>query len=317
MPQPDNSDRERSSQQRTGTFTVTAKNDQQLTLMVVHAHPDDEASQTGGILARYSQEGVRTVLVTCTDGGQGDGPSGSKPGQSGHDPGQVAAMRSAELKASAHALGISELIELGYPDSGMPESPDDVAPEAFARIDGEPVVKQLEGLLQRYRPDVLVTYPPNGLYSHPDHLRTHELTMEAFERVKRAGGFYDQPDDSAVAVRVQPTPRLYYIALSISRLKSVRDYAVAAFGPEAFTPPLDLGVDDAEITTEIDIADVWTQKRKALKAHASQADAAAILRAFDTPVARVEEYIRAYPQRVGGERDDDFFADLRADSTAG
>src|SRR5258708_5204717 len=159
---------------------MTAEENQQLTLMVVHAHPDDEASQTGGILARYAQQDIRTVLVTCTDGGQGDGPGGSKPGHNSHHPNQVAAQRSEELKASARALAISELIELGYRDSGMPESPDDIAPHAFSRIDGEPVVKQLEELLQRYRPDVLVTYPPNGLYSHRDHIRTHELTMEAF-----------------------------------------------------------------------------------------------------------------------------------------
>lgn len=93
------------------------------TLMVVHAHPDDEASQTGGTLARYAAEGFRTVLVTCTDGGQGDGVGGEKPGHPGHRPEEVAARRSDELARSAAALGVSRLIRLGHPDSGLPGSP--------------------------------------------------------------------------------------------------------------------------------------------------------------------------------------------------
>ena len=70
--------------------------DRTLTLMAVHAHPDDEATSTGGVLAKYAAEGVQTVLVTCTDGRCGDGPGGVKPGEPGHDPAQVVAMRQAD-----------------------------------------------------------------------------------------------------------------------------------------------------------------------------------------------------------------------------
>src|ERR1700704_5648288 len=77
-------------------------------LMVVHAHPDDESSQTGGTLAAYSAAGWRTILITCTDGAQGDGIAGSKPGQDEHDPKQVAQRRSLELDMAAAALGIHE-----------------------------------------------------------------------------------------------------------------------------------------------------------------------------------------------------------------
>src|ERR1044071_1700877 len=90
-----------------------------LTVMAVHAHPDDEVIGTGGMLARYSDEGIRTVLVTCTNGEQGDGPDGVKPGEPGHDEAAVSQVRLAELRESAGHLGISDVELLGYRDSGM------------------------------------------------------------------------------------------------------------------------------------------------------------------------------------------------------
>jgi LmbE family N-acetylglucosaminyl deacetylase len=90
-----------------------------LTLMAVHAHPDDESTATGGILALYSSRGVRTVVVTCTDGALGDGPGGVKPGKDGHDPREVAAIRAGELHRACAHLGVSRLHLLGYHDSGM------------------------------------------------------------------------------------------------------------------------------------------------------------------------------------------------------
>src|SRR4051812_477184 len=93
--------------------------DRPLTLMAVHAHPDDEATGTGGILARYAAEGIETVLVVCTDGAAGDGPGGVKPGEPGHDRDAVVAMRRSELEASCAALKVGDLEMLGYADSGM------------------------------------------------------------------------------------------------------------------------------------------------------------------------------------------------------
>src|ERR1041384_4123627 len=93
--------------------------DRPLTLMAVHAHPDDEATGTGGVLAKAAAEGITTVLVTCTDGGCGDGPGGIKPGDEGHDPAAVAVLRREELDVSCATLKISHLETLGYADSGM------------------------------------------------------------------------------------------------------------------------------------------------------------------------------------------------------
>src|SRR5258707_14528515 len=96
---------------------------QSLTLMAVHAHPDDESSSTGGTLARYASEGIRTVVVTCTNGELGDAPGGIKPGDDGHDETTVARIRLGELDAACVALGVSHLETLGYRDSRMPGWP--------------------------------------------------------------------------------------------------------------------------------------------------------------------------------------------------
>src|SRR6201992_2047084 len=92
-----------------------------LTLMAVHAHPDDESSSTGGVLATYSAEGIRTVCATCTTDEFVDAPGGIKPGQDGHDEATVAQIRLAELRQATKLLGVTDLELLGYHDSGMVE----------------------------------------------------------------------------------------------------------------------------------------------------------------------------------------------------
>src|ERR1700759_1636745 len=102
-----------------------------LTLMAVHAHPDDEATMTGGVLAQAGARGIRTVRVTGTGGRCGDGPGGVKPGQPGHDPDAVVALRRTELETSCRVLGIGHLELLGYRDSGMLGWAGNTAPGAF------------------------------------------------------------------------------------------------------------------------------------------------------------------------------------------
>ncbi|MFG2479870.1 hypothetical protein [Streptomyces fagopyri] len=104
-------------------------------------------------------------------------------------------------------------------------------------------------------------------------------------------------------------PKLYYIALSVSRLTAVRTRAEASLGPGVWTPPLEMGIGDDDITTVVDISGFWDDKLRALAAHASQSDAQALLRVLsltgqDNPV---EEYVRADPPWTGGERESDLF----------
>src|SRR3954451_22763589 len=121
-----------------------------LTLMVVHAHPDDEAISTGGVLAKAAADGARTILVVCTDGRCGDGPDGVKPGDPGHDPDAVVAMRRTELDKSCAVLQISDLEMLGYADSGMMGWSTNDAPGAFWTTPVEAAAKRLADLIRQY-----------------------------------------------------------------------------------------------------------------------------------------------------------------------
>jgi LmbE family N-acetylglucosaminyl deacetylase len=271
-------------------------------LMMVHAHPDDESSLTGGTLARYSADGWRTVLVTCTDGGQGDTAEGLKPGEPGHDPRLVAAARSKELDLATAALGLHDVVKLGYPDSGVLG---DSVPAgdnlAFSRRTLRPMVTRLVRVMRMCQPDVVVTYPPNGLSGHPDHIRTHELVVAAHRNV--IANAEPEPATIRAATAFPWGPQLHYIALSRSRLHGVQQRARAALGRDTWVPPEAMAIEDADITTAIDVAAFWPTKLRALAAHASQPDAAALLRIFGTPMESAElfeEYVRAYPQNPSG-----------------
>jgi LmbE family N-acetylglucosaminyl deacetylase len=250
-------------------------------LMMIHAHPDDESSQTGGTLARYAAAGCRTVLITCTDGGRGDAD--------GADQALLPARRAHELDLAAAALGVTDVVKLGYPDSGMTDGADVGATDSFSKRPLMPMVTRLVRLMRLYRPDVIVTYPPNGLSGHPDHIRTHELVVAAHRNIV------------ANAEPGPVRPRLYYIAMSRTTLGEFQAGARAVFGDDAWVPPEDMAVDDTAITTAIDIAPFVAAKLRALTAHASQPDARALAQMFGAAndsnggAGRVEEYVRAYP----------------------
>src|SRR5207302_6816862 len=111
------------------------------TLLAVHAHPDDECISTGGILARYAAEGVRTVLVTCTDGAVGEI---SDPGLA--TPENLVEVRSRELDESVRILDVSRLVKLGYRDSGMAGTDDNNNPAAFQQADLDEAIRRVVGV---------------------------------------------------------------------------------------------------------------------------------------------------------------------------
>ncbi len=158
-----------------------------LTLMAVHAHPDDEASSTGGMLAQYSAQGIRTIVVTCTNGEFGDAPGQVKPGQDGHDEEAVAQLRLSELRESCKILGVTHLELLGYHDSGMPEWDYRNRPDAFCNVPLEVISARIVELIERYRPQVVVSYDPDGAYQHPDHIQAARAAARRGRRLGHPG----------------------------------------------------------------------------------------------------------------------------------
>jgi LmbE family N-acetylglucosaminyl deacetylase len=240
------------------------RSNSELTLMAVHAHPDDEASSTGGVLARYSRDGVNTIVVTCTNGALGDAPGGIKPDDPSFDEELVIATRRRELDASCAILGVRHLERLDYQDSGMMGWPSNSAPGAFWQMSIEEAAKPLVELMEQYRPQVVITYDANGSYGHPDHIQAHRITLHATE----VTGIPD---------------RLYYPVIPRSAWREFAPLLRAAGldeGDEAGdetsesgpTREEEFGTADELITTQVDCREFVGTKYAALAAHASQTD---------------------------------------------
>ena len=155
-------------------------------LLSVHAHPDDEASKGAPTVALYKVEGVRSVLVTCTGGEEGDilNPAMDRPEVRA----DLHGVRLRELEAAAAIIGYDEVVLLGYRDSGMPGSEANARPDAFANADLDEAVDRLVSIIRRERPQVILTYPDDqDGYPHPDHLRVHDISLPAWERGGRPG----------------------------------------------------------------------------------------------------------------------------------
>jgi LmbE family N-acetylglucosaminyl deacetylase len=268
-----------------------------LTLMAVHAHPDDEATSTGGVLAKYAAEGVTTVLVTCTNGALGD--SGTvKPGEEGHSTEEVVALREAELAASVEVLGITHAHQLGYLDSGMMGWESNDAPGSFWTTPVDEAAARLAELIEQHRPDVVVTYDENGFYGHPDHIQAHRITLAALELTGSPA-------------------KLYFSTIrrsSFARFgELVREAGVEFPEPEGDQPVW--GVEDDEVGAEVDATAFAGHKRDSLAAHASQAENIGFLKfPVETFAALMgtEAFVRVRPPRaVGDPVEDDLFAGLR------
>jgi LmbE family N-acetylglucosaminyl deacetylase len=265
--------------------------------MAVHAHPDDEASSTGGLLARSHAEGVRTVLVTCTNGELGDGPGGVKPGDPGHVEEEVVAERMVELRRSCEILGISDLELLGYHDSGMEGWKENEAPSAFANVDLSESAGRLAELMRQYRPQVVVTYDEYGFYGHPDHIQANRITRAAIEMT-------DIPE------------KFYYPAIPRSRLKEfaeqLRERGIEPPGP--LEGDDNFGTPDELIGATIDCSGFTQAKFDSLAAHASQADNIFFLNMgteFFAQVFGQEMFVRVFDRTGAPLPETDLFAGLR------
>jgi mycothiol S-conjugate amidase len=280
-----------------------------LCLLTVHAHPDDEASKGAGTVARYHDEGVHTVLVTCTGGEAGDilNPAMDKPEVKADLP----AIRRRELAKAAEIIGYDDVVLLGYRDSGMPDTEPNAHPDAFANAELDAAVGRLVEVIRRERPQVIVTYGDDQKgYPHPDHLRVHDISIPAFER---AG----DPDAYPEAGEPWQPLKLYYTVWSRRRIEAMHKRFLelgleSPFSDEWFTRPWP----EDRITTNIDTSGFGHVRGEALLAHATQIDPASPFW-FGLPPEEIaklndqEEYILARSLVETPVPETDLFAGVR------
>ena len=255
-----------------------------LSMMLVHAHPDDETTTTGATIAHYAARGVAVHLVTCTRGEQGEhvDPDATHDllarvgGRTGPRTGSAAArfgrLRAGELAAACRALGITGATFLGGPgrwqDSGMAGTT--AGPAAFADADPDDCTRALISLVRAHRPQVLVTYDENGGYGHPDHIRAHHITVAAFHAAADPAAH----PDCGPPWQVQ---RLYAAVVPHGALRAAAEH-LATTPPQGANPfdgatagqPLPFGVPDDHVDVCIDATEHLPAKLTAMRAHRSQ-----------------------------------------------
>jgi len=237
-----------------------------LSLLTVHAHPDDESSKGAGSVAMYAAQGVRTTLVCCTGGEEGDilNPAMDRPEVRDN----LHEVRLDELAAAAKVIGYDQVTLLGYRDSGMPDTEPNAHPDAFANAPLEEAVGRLVEIIRRDRPQVVVTYGDDQQgYPHPDHIRVHEITIPAFEQAGDADAFPELGDPW------QPS-KLYYTMWSRSRILETHQKFLelgleSPFSDDWFERPSN----EEKITTAVPLEGRFADVRaEALLAHATQVD---------------------------------------------
>ncbi len=221
------------------------------TLVVFHAHPDDEAITTAGTMARAAAEGHRVVLVLATRGELGEVADGVlAPGEA------LGERRVEEVERAAALLGVARVDFLGYHDSGMEGEPTNDAPGSFWSADLDEAAARLAAILGREDAEVLTIYDERGGYGHPDHIQVHRVGARAAElagtlRVYESTIDRDQVREMIRASREQMDPA---------------DVPADAPDPDNF----DIGVSHDRITTVVDVSGFVDKKRSAMAAHASQ-----------------------------------------------
>jgi len=247
------------------------------TVLFFHAHPDDEAIATGGTMAGLSEAGHRVVLVTATRGELGEIPDDLvDKGES------LADRRKAELTEACRILGVGRQVYLDYLDSGMAGEASNDRPGAFAAASVEEAAPALAEVLVEEDADVLVIYDEHGGYGHPDHIQVHRVGIRAAE--------------------LAATPVVYMATMNRDFVQEV--FAEAAASDQELPEPAVEGADtmgepERRLTTEVDVHRWLEQKRRAMRAHASQiSETSFFLSMPDDMFAKVwgrEWYIRIRP----------------------
>ena len=232
-------------------------------LLLVHAHPDDETINNGATMAKYVAEGARITLVTCTRGEEGEVlvPELAHLASSHDD--ALGPHREKELAEAMKIIGVSDHRFLGAPhriwrDSGMMGTEPNSRSDVFWSANIDDAAQELVKIILEIRPDVLITYDTNGGYGHPDHIQAHRVAMRAAELARSAGWVI---------------PKIYWntiprsvIEEGIAEMKKIGSDFMGVEKAEDFP----FAQPDELVTTVVDGGSFVEKKMAAMKAHSTQ-----------------------------------------------
>lgn len=242
-----------------------------LRLMAVHAHPDDESSKGAATMAKYVAEGVDVLVATCTGGERGSilNPAMERPEVAE----RLTEIRAEEMAAARQILGVRQEW-LGFVDSGLPEGDPlpPLPPGCFARQPVQTAAEPLVRLVREFRPHVILTYDEKGGYPHPDHIMCHTVSVEAFE----AAGDPDRYPQAGEPW--QPLKLYYHMSFSRPRVEALHAAALDLGIESPFERWLERWESEGEdtmsrrVTTHVPCGDYFEVRDQALLAHATQVD---------------------------------------------
>lgn len=243
-----------------------------LRLMAVHAHPDDESSKGAAAMARYVQEGVDVLVVTCTGGERGDvlNPQMDRP-EVWRD---LSAIRNREMSAAREILGVRQswlgFVDSGYLEDYTPDRVDELPPDAFAREPLEVATAPLVRLLREFRPQVVTTYDEEGGYPHADHIMCHRVSAAAFDAAGDPGRYRE------FGPAWQPQKLYYNMGFNKKRLLALHEAMLAAGLDSPYAAAVttwDWSRDKStRVTTRVPCGEFFGVRDDALRAHATQVD---------------------------------------------
>ena len=278
-------------------------------LLACFAHPDDEAFPIGGSLAAHSSRGVNIRLITATSGEEGEVRS---PGLA--IPDGLGSLRREELSCSVHTLGLQSHHVLGYRDSGMAGTSANNLPEAFINVPQKEIVEILVREIRTFRPQVVLTFEPGGLYGHPDHIAICKHATKAFHTANDASIY---PEQLIEGLKPFQPDRLYYSARP-QGFRTSMALKLQAAGIDFPMPTIERandGIDPDEIHLEVNVSDQLDQKMGSILCHKSQVAPNwpynQVPRSVAADILGREHYIRAWPEFTNKETlTGDFFEGL-------
>ena len=291
-----------------------------LRLMAVHAHPDDESSKGAATMARYVREGVEVLVCTLTGGERGDilNPAMDRPEIKADMP----RVRREEMARAREILGVEQRF-LGFTDSGLPEGDPKppLPPGCFALTPLAEATEPLVRAIREFRPHVMLTYDEKGGYPHPDHVKTHEVSVAAFEAAADPDAYPDSGEPW------QPLKLYYFVTFHSAKFVALHEEMLrremdspytkifAEWEERARKRQADPEWVEPEITTHVQVGDYFEIRDRALLAHATQIDPKGMWFACPLEVQRAawptEDYHLARSLVDTELPEDDLFAGVR------